>query len=206
MHTPDDGELTSPQLPGCPTCPCMGLTGHRFAPHGAKTFLPYWVSAFRPEEGAPVGLGSPASAGRGWGSFWRPDGSVSADRNLGVGLGGGDRPWSRALLPELPSDPQAPSGGSSGPLVPPSSGSLLLDSGSGLAGAEVGSCVPSDLWVEKDRVLRGRVLSQTSAGGRGLALLHSLLCTGNLSVTCLQKTLGLMLAPYPVASTAVSLP
>lgn len=142
------GSLLPLQLPGCPTHPCMALTGDTFPraepePASLEPTLPNRVSLSGLRgRGEPRGWGSPTSAGRGWGSVWRLDGSISADRTLGVR----DKPGPGGLLAGLLSDPQAPSGGGSGPLASPSSGSLLLVSGSGLARGGPGSWVPSDLW------------------------------------------------------------
>lgn len=201
------GSLLPLRLRGCPPHPCMALAGDAFPhtepePAPPEPTLPYRVSALRPAEGGPWGWGSPTSAGREWGSVWRPDGGISADRTLGVQ----DKPWSGGLLAGLLLDPQAPSGGWSGPLVPPSSASLLLVSGSGLARGELGSWVPSDLWEGEAQVLRG--------GGSASFLRESVRCgptlptKAKLPVTCLPKPAVVSVAdptgPYLMASTAES--
>lgn len=147
-HTCDDGELAPTPAPWVPDPPLHGADRRHVShpepePASLEPTLPRSVSARRPAGvGEPRGWGSPASAGRGWGSVWRPDGGISADGTLGVR----DKPWSGGLLAGRLLDPQAPSRGGSGPLVSPSSGSLLLVWGSGLARGELGSWVPSDLW------------------------------------------------------------
>ena len=103
------GSLLPLRLPGRPTNPCMALTGDTFPraepePASLEPSLPHRASALRPR-----GWGSPTSAGRGWGSVWRPDGGISADRTLGVQ----DKPGPGGLLAGLLPDPQAPSGGGS---------------------------------------------------------------------------------------------
>lgn len=159
------GSLLPLRLPGRPTNPCMALTGDMFPraepePASLEPSLPHRASALRPR-----GWGSPTSAGRGWGSVWRPDGGISADRTLGVQ----DKPGPGGLLAGLLPDPQAPSGGGSGPLASPSSGSLLLVSGSGLARDGPGSWVPSDLWGGGEtQVLRGWGLRWFPAGECGV--------------------------------------
>lgn len=115
-----------------------------------------------------------------------------------------DKPWSGGLLAGLLLDPQAPSGAGSGPLVPPSSGSLLLVSGSGLARGELGSWVPSDLWEGEKQVLRG--------WGSASFLQESVRCGPTLStakaklpVTCLPKPVVVSaVSSYLMASTAES--